>query len=301
MVNVTQKGKPLWHYKLPEIPISIPNELDLYNNSKIQYAITTATNVVVVDRLGRAVEKYPLKFSDSTNTAIEFLKVKGKTCFLRIAKSTGLYDAKTAKLDDEIELPFDGKLVDWKLENQFGEMKLGLSDSVLFRLNISNAFEIDTLFTGAGEMNSFQSITNETLSFRWCDNEGIIYTWNENRVDTQKAFAGEKPVYIFDDRSSTDESFGFIKDNEVRIVNADNSLKLLKKIGESPIESVQHLSSRPHIFYFENSQRKGFVFDLDNNSLNNYPQLQNVVILKNKNGGQMILGVKNKQLLAFQL
>ncbi|MCB0736515.1 MAG: hypothetical protein KDC92_03310 [Bacteroidetes bacterium] len=300
LVNLSAKGQPLWQYKLPEKPISIPIEVDFFQNQKIQYAITTPQYLVVIDRLGRPVGNYPLKFKDSTNTGIQVATVKKNTCFVRWASNVSVYDAKSQNQIESVKLPFKPTAIKWKLENARLKNKYAQVDSVLIKLAFAGQLDIDTLVLVDNEPKYLQKLNGDE-ALLWRNNEGKFFEWKNNKVDTQFAFVGEQSVYAFKGIESAPNAYGFLIGNEIKVVNSNNSLELLKKAGNSPFQNIEHLSSQPQIFYITNTNNEGYIIQLNAGIIEKLPALSSVKLLRKASGEKMLIGIADKQVFGFEL
>ncbi len=98
---ISKEGKILWNYYLNGTMRPQVYQIDVYNNGKLQYLISTPTKVYLIDRLGRAVSGFPISFPSTT--FITHLSVidydNSKNYRIGVATSQGdvyLYD-KTGK------------------------------------------------------------------------------------------------------------------------------------------------------------------------------------------------------------
>lgn len=62
---ISESGKILWKKNAGAPLRSIPHQIDIYHNNKLQYAYLTADRVSLVDRLGLDVPKFPFYKADS--------------------------------------------------------------------------------------------------------------------------------------------------------------------------------------------------------------------------------------------
>jgi len=61
MYFITEKGEILWKLPLPERPVSKVFVVDAFKNGKLQYLFNTETNLYLIDKNGKNVEKFPVK------------------------------------------------------------------------------------------------------------------------------------------------------------------------------------------------------------------------------------------------
>ena len=61
---ISNKGKVLWKKKLQGPVLGYIEQIDIYKNGRLQLTFATPNRVYVLDRKGRDVGPYPLKFND---------------------------------------------------------------------------------------------------------------------------------------------------------------------------------------------------------------------------------------------
>jgi hypothetical protein len=65
LYQITKDGKVLWKKQLDGKILGNIEQIDLYKNGKLQLAFATPKRVYVIDRNGKDVSPYPLKFNDA--------------------------------------------------------------------------------------------------------------------------------------------------------------------------------------------------------------------------------------------
>ncbi len=58
---ISSEGKKLWSTAIKEPIVSDIDQVDIYNNKKLQYFFATKNNLYIIDRLGNRVENYPIQ------------------------------------------------------------------------------------------------------------------------------------------------------------------------------------------------------------------------------------------------
>lgn len=180
---VSETGKPLWQLKMYSPLRSVPVQVDRYRNKKLQYAFITNRRIHLIDRVGRSVEKFPIRIRDSirlhTMSVLEFGRrnyrflvtdVQGKA---RIYNHEGelIYGWKSKNLGSKLAAPAQqvkaGKsYIMFLLENGFvyafdrrGKKKSGFPLSL--QIKTSNPMVVDkktltfTCLSDRGQLISF--------------------------------------------------------------------------------------------------------------------------------------------------
>jgi len=66
-------GKILWKRRLPEKILGKIHQIDFYKNNKLQLLFNTKKHIFLIDRLGRDVENYPIKFKSPATNGLTLL------------------------------------------------------------------------------------------------------------------------------------------------------------------------------------------------------------------------------------
>ncbi len=113
---ISASGKILWIKKLNNPILGTINEVDMLRNGKKQVAFATKNNVYLLDRTGRNVGKFPIKFRDDitqplsvfdydNNRKYRFLITQGNEVFMVDGKGKKVKGFKFKKTKTDIVLP----------------------------------------------------------------------------------------------------------------------------------------------------------------------------------------------------
>lgn len=113
---ISASGKTLWTKKLDGPILGSINEIDILRNGKKQLAFATKNNVYVLDRTGRNVGEFPVKFRDDITQALSvfdydnnrkyrFLITQGNEVFMIDAKGKRVKGFTFKKTKTDIVLP----------------------------------------------------------------------------------------------------------------------------------------------------------------------------------------------------
>ena len=67
---INKEGTTLWNIGLPEKILSDIYQVDYYRNGKLQYLFNTKSQLFLIDRNGKNVAKFPIKFSSPTTNGV---------------------------------------------------------------------------------------------------------------------------------------------------------------------------------------------------------------------------------------
>ena len=85
------EGRKLWTIPFGGRVLPPVGEIDFYNNGKIQFLITEGTALHIIDRLGREVSGFPVKFPRKVVSGAEKATVSGKACWKFGTASAPIY------------------------------------------------------------------------------------------------------------------------------------------------------------------------------------------------------------------
>ncbi|MBV1922515.1 MAG: hypothetical protein KUG68_00650 [Flavobacteriaceae bacterium] len=94
---VSEKGKTLWTKKLKSPILGTVQEVDILRNGKKQLAFTTENNFYILDRNGKAVAPFPLKFKDKITQPLSVFDYDNKRKYRFVVtqgKEVLMYDSK---------------------------------------------------------------------------------------------------------------------------------------------------------------------------------------------------------------
>ncbi|WP_203257808.1 ribonuclease HII [Hyunsoonleella ulvae] len=128
---ISNKGKVLWKKQLNGAIIGKIEQIDMYKNGRLQLAFATAHNVYVIDRKGRDVAPFPLKFNDVITqplSVFDYDKNKKYRLLVTQGKDVLMYDAR-----GKIVSGFTFKSVNSNIISQPKHFRIGNKDYLVFK------------------------------------------------------------------------------------------------------------------------------------------------------------------------
>lgn len=229
---ISNQGVVRWKKKLSGPIVGRINQVDLYKNGRFQMVFSTENRVYVLDRLGKDVGPFPLKFKDKITQAVsvfDYDKNKNYRFLVTQGKSLLMYDGKGKRVkgfsytpDSEIlnapqHIRYNGKdyIVfaadnDLKILNRRGKIRIDVKESINFSdQNIyfyNNKFStIDT----EGELVQVDikgRVSKQTLGFdaqtnMTCSSRTLVAQWaNQLQIKSNKTildFGNYLPPQLF--------------------------------------------------------------------------------------------------------
>jgi len=229
---ISNQGVVRWKKKLSGPIVGRINQVDLYKNGRFQMVFSTENRVYVLDRLGKDVGPFPLKFKDKITQAVsvfDYDKNKNYRFLVTQGKSLLMYNGKGKRVkgfsyapDSEIlnapqHIRYNGKdyIVfaadnDLKILNRRGKIRIDVKESINFSdQNIyfyNNKFStIDT----EGELVQVDikgRVSKQTLGFDaqtnlTCSSRTLVAQWaNQLQIKSNKTildFGNYLPPQLF--------------------------------------------------------------------------------------------------------
>tara|TARA_B100000768_G_scaffold182059_1_gene209057 strand:- start:7197 stop:9611 length:2415 start_codon:yes stop_codon:yes gene_type:complete len=78
IIMLNSAGKELWSRGLPESISGKLHQVDLFRNNKFQLVFSTKNYLIALDRNGKDVENFPIKFSSPSSSAVSVMDYDGK-------------------------------------------------------------------------------------------------------------------------------------------------------------------------------------------------------------------------------
>jgi hypothetical protein len=94
---ISNKGKILWKKQLQDPVLGKIEQIDIYKNGRLQLAFATPNRIYVLDRNGKAVKPFPLKFNDEITQPLavfDYDKRKKYRLLVTQGKHVLMYDTK---------------------------------------------------------------------------------------------------------------------------------------------------------------------------------------------------------------
>ena len=94
---ISNNGKIIWTKQIDEAILGRVNQIDMYKNGRLQLAFATKNHVYILDRNGKDVDNFPLKFKDEITQPLavfDYDKRKKYRLFVTQNNSVLVYDIK---------------------------------------------------------------------------------------------------------------------------------------------------------------------------------------------------------------
>jgi hypothetical protein len=293
-------GKMLWNQRLDGPILGMVNEVDVHRNGKKQMAFTTQNKLYVIDRNGKDVSPFPIKFKDpitqplsvfdyDNNRKYRFIITQGKEIYLYDSKGKIVKGFTFNKAESNIVLSPQHLQVGNKdyiaLAEENGKLNL-LSRRGKSRIKVTKIFKFSEI-----------PIAKEGSSFV------VITADNKKESISQSGKVSSQSLDV-----SSNYSFA-IKGN-TKVTLDDNLLRINGKLVELPFG----IYTQPKMFYAnkatyiaitETQEKKVYVYDTAGSLLHGFPVFgTSVAIVTNASKkGELKIVVKGEknEIIAYHL
>jgi len=301
---ISNNGKVLWSKQLKDPILGKIEEVDILRNGKKQLIFATKNSVQVLDRNGRSVSPFPLKFKDDitqplsvfdydNNRKYRFVVTQGNEVFMYDSQGKSVKGFKFSKTRSPIVLAPKHIRIDRKdyilIAEENGKLNI-LSRVGKHRINVSKTFDFSDIPI-AREGNEFVVISNDGNS------PGKI----KNSI-SQSGKVSQQKLEV--------SSYWFTISGTTKVTIDDNLMRINGKLVELPFgiytpPKIFNIKKKTLIAITETQEKKVYVFERSGELLNGFPIYGTSAIEiddVNKDGKiNILVGGGEKDILIFEL
>ncbi len=278
---ISNDGKVLWKKQLEGKLLGSISQIDMYKNGRLQLAFATPNRVYVLDRNGKDVSPFPLKFNDNITQPLSVFDYDNKRDYRLLVtqgKTLLIYDQQGNSVKG-----FTYKKADNTINTQPSHFRIGKKDYIVF----VQGKELEILDrVGKTRINVKNNITfsgNDILmyenKFTTSTDKGDLIQIDENgKLTSLNLNLGEKHAM-----TSTSKTLVTLSDNILNIKS--NKIELDFGIYTSP--RIFYLNDKIYVSVTDLQTKKVYLFDSLGKEINNFPVYGNSAIeLGNINNGK---------------
>ena len=275
---IDSSGKIAWSKQIDEKILNKVFQVDSYKNGRLQYVFSTESQLYMLDRKGRDVGKFPLKFNDKITLPISVFDydknknyriciTQGNEVFMFDSKGTFVNGFKYKKQDQIITSPKHFRiqnkdLIVFKTQSKFniinrrGEVRIKLKSDIKFSNDNIYSYQNNLIST---------SNNNEILKI---DLKGNINKMKED--NSNKIFIVSNNDYI-----------SYLINNSIKTQKNKIDLEFGKYSGLSLHENEKNI----FISFYNEQSKKLYMFDKKLTPISNFPKIisSNAVTKLSKN------------------
>ena len=262
---ISNRGKVLWKKSLNGRILGKVEQIDIYKNGRLQLAFSTPKRVYILDRNGKEVKPFPMKFNDEITQPLSVFDYDNKKNYRFLVtqgKNTLMYDTKGKTIKG-----FTFKKANSNIITQPKHFRVGTKDYIVFasgkKLNILDR-------TGKTRIN----IKKE---FNFSDNEIYLYKSNFsytttdghlNQVNQRGSVTTQNLQFpVNHNLTTTSKTLVSLADNILTIKGKAIELDF----GDYTPPKIFYLRDKIYVTTTDLQSQKAYLFDSQGKSIANFP------------------------------
>jgi len=296
---ISASGRILWKKQLPEPILGRVEQIDMYQNGRLQLAFATSHKLYVLDRNGNEVKPFPISFKDNITQPLSVFDYdNNKTYRLLITQGKDLvmYDARGKKVKG-----FNFKSAKNRITSQPQHFRIGRKDYIVFKT--TNQISI---LNRRGQIRVPVSTT-----FKWSNNPIFLYkntftTTNATGQLIQINTKGKVKVGALDiakdhDLEMSSKTLVALSENQLRIRQKTITLDF----GNYTAPKLFYLNDKIYISLTDQQTNKVLLFDSQAKMIPNFPiygtEAAEMQRLDNEKGLELITQGDPKTILVYKI
>lgn len=273
LYQISNEGKVLFKKQLEGKVLGKIEQIDIYKNGRLQLAFATPKRVYVLDRNGKDVTPFPLKFNDNITQPLSVFDYDNKKDYRLLVtqgKSLLMYDVSGNNVKG-----FTYKTAPNTITKQPKHFRIGKRDYIVFAHG--NTMEI------IDRIGKPRVTVNENINFS--DNEIFLY----DNTFTTTSISGEL-IKVGENGQVSKENLKLIENHfttttsKTLITLSENILNIKSKKVELPFgdytaPKIYYLNDKIYIATTDLQTNKAYLFDSQGEIITNFPVYGNSTIL----------------------
>ncbi len=270
---ISNRGKTLWKKKVNGNILGNIQQIDIFKNGRLQLIFATANEIYVLDRNGKNVSPFPLKFNDEITQPLSVFDYDNKKDYrLMVVQGENvlMYNGKGKTVRG-----FNFKKADDPVNSQPKHFRVGNKDYIVFSagekmhiLNRKGQTRINVREKIAFSNNAIYLYKN---NFTTTNSKGELIQVNQKgQVSKQNLMLSEEH-----DLTATSKTIATLVDNKLTI--RSNSVEL--DFGEYTAPKIFYLRDKIYVSVTDLQAQRVYLFDSQAKSLPNFPVYGNSSIV----------------------
>ncbi len=262
---ISNSGKILWKKQLQGAILGKIEQIDMYKNGRLQLAFATANRVYVLDRNGKDVAPFPLKFNDAITQPLSVFDYDNNKKYRLIVtqdKDVLMLDAKGKTVKG-----FTFKNADDPIIHQPQHIRIGRKDYLLFK-TANKLYILDR--TGKTRVTPKNTYNYSTEA---------VYLYNNNFATT----ASDGKLVTIDNRGNTavqdlnlHDRHHLVTTSKTLVSLSENKLNIKGNsyeldFGDYSEPNIFYLYDKIYVAVTDKQTQKVFLFDSNAKLLSNFP------------------------------
>ena len=296
---ISNQGKIFWKKQLEGKILGKIEQIDMYKNGRLQLAFTTPQKVYVLDRNGRDVSPFPLKFKDKITqplSVFDYDNNRNYRLMITQGKNALMYD-QTGK----IVKGFNYKSAKNNISTQPKHFRISRKDYIVFA--DGNTMEI------LDRVGKRRITVKESIDFSGND----IFLFKNNFTTSnssgellevnQKGIVNHKNLNLVDNHYITSTSKTLVTLSENKLTIKTNTVNL--DFGDYTVPKIFYIKDKIYVSVTDLQAKKVYVFDSQAKLMNNFPVYGNSSIemddIDNDNTIELIVKSDDNSIIIYDI
>ena len=262
---ISNKGEVLWKKKLEGPILGKIEQVDIFKNGRLQFAFATPNRVYIIDRNGKEVNPFPLKFNDVITQPLSVFDYDNKRDYRLLVtqgKNVLMYDLK-----GKIVKGFDFKSAASSIITQPEHFRMGSRDYIVIKTE-EKIYILDRRGNTRVNPKTSATFSNEKVyvyesNFTTTSENGILFSIDERgNTSTQQLNLNEQHHI-----DATSKTLVTLTDNKLSIKS--NSVELDFGLYSRP--KIFYLNDKIYVSVTDTQTNKVYLFDSLGKSIPNFP------------------------------
>ncbi|MDG5492625.1 ribonuclease HII [Psychroserpens sp. SPM9] len=267
---ISNQGKVFWKKQLEGKILGAIKQMDIYKNGRLQLVFNTSKRLYILDRNGKDVGAFPLKFNDEITQPVSLFDYDNKKNYrlmITQGKSVLMYDK-----NGKIVTGFTYKSAENTISSQPKHFRIGRKDYIVF----SHGNQLEIL----DRVGKTRTKVKETISF----SENEIYLYN-NKFTTSNTNGelleiSSSSGYVNHKNLNTNSEHKIATTSKTLVVMNDNKLTIKSKtveldFGEYTAPKIFYINDKIYVTVTDLQSKKGYLFDSQAKPIANFPVYAN--------------------------
>lgn len=262
---ISNTGKVLWKKQLDGAVLGKIEQIDMYKNGRLQLAFATPNRVYVLDRNGKDVSPFPLKFNDNITqplSVFDYDNNRNHRLLITQGKNILMYDdaGKTVK-------GFTFKNADDVINHQPQHIRIGRKDYILVKTD-NKLHILDRTGKTRVQLKNSYSYSSEAVylyngKFTTTSKNGALIT-----IDTQGNTASQN-INLTDLHHITSTSKTLVAQSENKLTIKSKTLEM--DYGNYSKPEIYYINDKIYVAITDLQSKKIYLFDSQAKSISNFP------------------------------
>lgn len=269
---ISNKGKVLWKKQLQGAILGEVQQIDMYKNGRLQLAFTTPNRLYVLDRKGKDVAPFPLKFKDKVTqplSVFDYDKNKKYRLLVTQDKNVLMYDAKGKTVKG-----FNFSSAESTINHQPQHFRIGRKDYLTFKTD-NKLYILDRV-----------GKTRVTPKKKFLFSNQALYLYNNKFTTTTK---DGKLVSFSTNGSSTTKNLNLgskhhlVTTTKTLVAQTENKLTIKSKtldldFGNYDTPKLFYINNKIYVSVTDLQTQKVYLYDSNGLLQSNFPVYGNSAI-----------------------